>query len=396
MHEKKVRNTSGDIDIEAEMKKKFGFNVKAHAHLNTLKEERKLGLFKKNKLGKEKGPIVNVKNNKKIISQNENFNGNRSSLFYNKFIRKQFSKKNVTNSKSKLDPKTIKKKLERRRIMTNFERRGMRGSKNDDDIPDFFKLNKLISNNNENLIDLSDKKYEKKLEVYKKEQLKNRKLPNLKKSKINHRRLKTSFNYTKIVKDRKRMEEQNDENIINLKSRADILVGYEKEMMKDLSEGKEPEQPSLVISHPEKEKTNAVIGRVTRVDSDLFKNVLESSPNESMSKLQPRFQSFSMQIQEGTSREAGKEEKKDAEESTKFLQPEESEVNLFSTLEKEKKEEKELFEFENQLFTLKKPNKKLDEVVFEICSNDWENNVFGKHTPTKDFLKNEVAPNINT
>ena len=379
LHEKK--EASEEIDIEEEMRKKFGFDSKAHQSkpVQMVTSESKAKLFTRNR--KDANVLVPKKQSKPEPAQKaETFHKNRSSLFYNKFIRKKGPSDSRPSMAHRGHMATSKKILANPKPMVKSPFFGSSPrNPSENDIPDFFKLNKMISKNSTKVIDLNEKKYDKRLENYRREQLKNRKLPNLKKSKPNRRRLTTSFKYTRVLRDKKGVGDLNDENIINLRSRADILNQFEQEMLKDFNQGELKRSFSFNEEPPK--KPNQIIGVVSENDAALFNNLEKESSKESFSKLEPKFKNFKMEE---------KSEKNNLLENTGTSTKLDYPTKLFLPEDAEGQEDHDK---ENGLLydpkpdsTLEKFKAKEEEIAFEIGSDDWDNNIFGKHTPTKDFL----------
>ena len=390
LHENKKEKMTGELDLDQEMKNKLGFDINNHQN-NTSMINNRLSIFKK-KIKKVEPIITKNKKQKEIIPLNESMGRNRSSLFYNKFIRKNKQQKGSGQIKNPIEPLTVKKVIQNSTMFGNvnrFNRRSMPLAQ--EDIPDFFKLNKMIANKgNGNIINLNEKKRDKRIENYKKDKIKNRKLPNLIKQKLNQRRgIRTSFSYTKLLKNKKNVEDMNNENIINLQSRADILKEYEQEIMKNLNVNKSFENISMNI---ESSKENKVIGNVTKSNTELFDNLNKNSKNDGISKLDSKFISFSMKENENYNFE----KKSENFEESNIINEHKIEANPFMNSVLALKSENKIFDYKGEDLGSKKTKDKLEEVVYEICTNDWENNIFGKHTPNKDFLRTEVTPDVNS
>lgn len=377
LHRSSRLNAGAEPDLEAEMKKKFGFDVHAQGNGGRQKENQR-GLFKKKAGAAKTGAPVKRAEAK---SKAEASGGNRSSLFYKKFIKKSTARKPERPSRGPLEEATHKKVVAAR---TRFRNGGARPG--EEEVPDFYRLHRLISQNRETVIDLSQAKPQRRLEALRRERLKNRELPHLHKPRAAKRRLKRSFNYTARVGRRKRLGDQNDENIINLQSRADILFGFEKEMIGDLQDTPRKPGPRQPREAPK------VIGVPSEADCRLLAQMKRASPSDSLCKLGPNFESFALDgsAQDADSRDAGSARaalpsgavrlKGEAVEGGPVL------------LAEAPVEGKAAFASEAEKLT----NKKLEEVSYEIGSDDWENNVFGKHTPTKDFLRSGLSTDLKT
>ena len=181
----------------------------------------------------------------------------------------------------------------------------------------------------------------------------------------------------------------NDENIINLQSRADILYGYEKEMINDLNDSKTLNEDELIST--QKKDPNKMIGVISEDKKHLFVNMNRKSETESISKLGPRFDSFAIKNdKEGGHFNKEAQDKLPVDSDNKVNAPNQL-GNKFYSFDNIKNDNKK---FKKNIFENNQEHD--DQSVYEICSDDWENNIFGKHTPTKDFLKTEVVPDINT
>ena len=385
LYENKQVNKMEELDVDAEIKKQFGFDINAFQNMSTPSKNIKYCLFGKKK-SNNKGTEPN-KHTKKIENRvkNDISNQNRCNLFYNKFIRKKNKSGMDRKAKKPIQMINNKNLIRSNKIFGNVRMNSL--SKNE--VPDFYKLNKMISKNNENIMDFTENKYKTKLENYKKEQLKNRKLPKMARKKNTKRKLITSFNYTKHIKQKKCLGDMNDENIINLQSRADILHGYEKEMINDLNDSKTLNEDELIST--QKKDPNKMIGVMSDDKKHLFVNMNRKSETESISKLGPRFDSFAIKNdKEGGHFNNEAQDKPPVDSDEKAIAPNQLE-NKFYSFDNIKNDNKKI---KKNIFENNQEND--DQSVYEICSDDWENNIFGKHTPTKDFLKAEVAQDINS
>lgn len=208
LHEKKKNILDDDIDIEEEMKKKFGFDIEAHRNKPIQVLPQKMSLFKKKNVG---NIVTEVKKTekKKVVSKRDNYGTNRSSLFYNKFIRKKPTSQIKTANKKKQGSDLKNSNTMYKQNYRKIHRYGSgNGQGNENDIPDFFKLNKMISNKNKNVIEIEEKKVDPKKEKMRKEQLKNWKLPNLKKKKVISKEVKNFFQIHQIGQRKKEFRGQ--------------------------------------------------------------------------------------------------------------------------------------------------------------------------------------------
>lgn len=376
LHQSPPRNHHEDIDLEAEMKRRFGFDARAQKKATILKENQS-GLFRK------KTSNCATKKKRNAADNGDINRGNRSSLFYNKFIKKSKQRRGGVKAKGPVQEMTHKKPIKSGTRLWNVGA-SFQGPGAENDVPDFYRLNKLISQNSENVMDLSQARHERRAEALRKERLRNRKLPNPSRQRGPQRRLKRSFNYTKLIKRKKYLGDQNDENIINLKSRADILMDFRQEMFDDLKQGSQEEALRATGEGPR------VIGVPNEDERRLAQHLKEVSPSNSFSRLGPNFDSFMI---ESRVENVVSENKVCSElESTKdHIKSEDLEKSL-PLAEKENNNEAELESFMSK----KKTKKKMNEVVYEIGTDDWENNVFGKNTPNKEFPRKNYKPNIKT
>jgi hypothetical protein len=381
LHKNKEKIQMEEFDLDVEMKKNFGFDIKAYQGNVQTNRVNRTNLFKKKKSKELNNENSKIQKNSEVNKKKEKIKVNRSSLFFNKFIKKRNKLTSKKRSKGPIVEFSTNKKLIKASTMFNSNiKLGNQNSNQLNEVPDFYKLNKMISKNSQNLMDLNEKNYKRKFEKYRKEKILNRKLPQRSKQKNTKRKIKTMFNYTKHIKQKKCFGDINDENIINLQSRADILYGYEKEMIKDLN-GHKSDNEEERLRNTIKE-SNQVIGNPTEANKDLFANMKNLSETESYSKLGPRFSSFKIEDNQQNIKS------QEIDQSNPII----NDQNVFyENKENQEKKSKNLMKD-----LLKNEEEKEDDDVYEICSNDWENNVFGKHTPTKDFLQTEVMPDINS
>lgn len=374
LHQSHTRSPDEEIDLEAEMKKRFGFDCRAQRNGQTQKENH-AGLFRK----KAKNDEAAKKRNQTGIAEIKG--GNRSSQFYNKFIKKGKQRRSEAGAKRPIEEATHKKPIKTNSRLRNGANL-FGGNQREMEVPDFYRLNKLISQNSENVMELNQGKYERRLETLRRERLKNRKLPNPNKQRGAQRRLKRSFNYTKLIKRKKHLGDQNDENIINLKSRVDILLDFRKEMGDELKQDSQDPPASV--------EELKMIGIPNNDEQKIAANLKEMSNSNSFSKLGPNFESFLLEERENVvdSENVNRGEKLREEEQVKSEELKKSSVFLDVKVE----EEGGLAEFMSK----KKTKKKINDVVYEIGTDDWENNVFGKNTPSKDFLQKKPKPSVKT
>jgi hypothetical protein len=386
LHEKKKNFLDDDVDIEEEMKKKFGFDVSAHKKQPVQVMRQKMSLFKKKNVN-NCIPVVKKTEKKKVLPKNENYGGNRSSLFYNKFIRKR--PPSQTNTANKQKRGEVQKNFNSRYLPSQRKTHiygKMNGNASEKDIPDFFKLNKMISQKNKNVIELQENKLDSKKEKLRKEQLKNWKLPNLKKKKSYPRRLKTSFKYTKLVRGKKSVEDQNNENIINLRSRADILNKFEQEMMQDLTKVQGSLKESFSFENLDKFEPNKIIGVPSKKSADLFNNLEDAKTEGPLSKFTSKPYTCDTGDKQKGENNLGGKSGSNQEFSDRLHTGKENEGNALEGTDKTRTKENNAVLLDNFEGAMGKSDLNDNDVVFEIGSNDWENDIFGKHTPTKDFL----------
>ena len=317
-----------------------------------------------------------------IESPRVSMGDDRYSRFFNKFIlkdkkvKKSIPTNNNSNSQNVFTKRVPDNKKYSHLAPNRLERgKGGRMVQKDNDAPDFFMINRMFNKDAVEEYDpsknINGNHKNNKNDL---ENLKTRKLPDMKdlQQKPRKRRIRSSYTYKKTIQGKRCLEDYEDNNIINIKSKTDLLKAFEEDLYDEANSL--PTENLINISQPN-------FQNITAQKSNQQKNI-DSQDNEDKTTncFNTKFEtkqndSNETQLNLNTTELI---EDRDNNDSTKDLIEEIGDKENKRTTVKQRKSS----------VSNKQRKKSLESQQPDVEYADWENDVFARRTPTKDFLMN--------